>query len=146
MAIDKSGEFWKGNSIEDIKEYLIAYSEDQYPVKKVVISKCDKCNCEEFLLEYDQDEGVVKAVCNSCETVKYIADSKEYFEEAEPEEYECLECKTNYANVAVGLAYRENGDVKWVYVGIRCPKCGMLGSINDWKINYGPTKELEDNL
>lgn len=39
----------------------------------------------------------------------------------------------------IGFIRRENGNVKWVYVGNRCIECGTLGSCLDWKIDYEPT-------
>lgn len=146
MAIDTSGKWWKGNSIEDIKDYLIAYSNSTYPVQKVIISKCDKCNGNEFLVEYDCDEGVVKIICKTCKTKKYLADSEEYWEDIRPKKYKCTECKSIHANVGTGFAYRDSGDIKWVYIGVRCSNCGILGSVADWKINYSPTNELEENV
>lgn len=146
MSIDKSAEWWKGNGIEDIKEYLISYSEDSYPIQKVIISKCNKCDSVEFLVEFDGNEGATRIICTSCKEVKYLADSKEYWEDVELEKYKCIECKSTHANVGTGFTYREGGDIKWVYIGVRCAKCGILGSVADWKIDYGPTTELEKNV
>jgi hypothetical protein len=146
MSIDTSGKWWRGNNIEDIKDYLIAYSESAYPVQKVAISKCNKCGCEEFLVEFDWDEGVSRVICKSCETIKYLADSQENWNDIKPRKYKCVECKSTHANVGIGYAYRENGDIKWVYIGVRCSKCGILGSVTDWKIDFSPTKEIEENI
>ena len=56
----------------------------------------------------------------------------------------CKSCKEY--NLRVGFARRENGSVKWVYIGNRCTGCGTLGSYLDWKINYEPTDEMERNI
>lgn len=56
----------------------------------------------------------------------------------------CKQCKQ--FNVRIGFDRRENGDVRWVYEGERCVNCGTLGSFLDWKIDYGPTAEMEQNL
>ena len=49
-------------------------------------------------------------------------------------------------NVKVGFVRRENGSVKWVYIGSRCANCGVLASYLDWKVSYEPTEEMEGNI
>ena len=55
-------------------------------------------------------------------------------------------CGAEIFNVAVGFAHHENGDVRWVYVALRCLQDGTLGVYADWKIDYSPTKELFDRV
>ena len=45
-----------------------------------------------------------------------------------------------------GFIRRDSGSVKWVYIGSRCANCGVLGSFLDWKIDYEPTDETENNI
>lgn len=53
--IDKSGEYWKSETAEDIDEYLREYSDDPaLDVKPIVC----KCGSEELYLNCEQDEGV----------------------------------------------------------------------------------------
>jgi len=40
--------------------------------------------------------------------------------------------------ITVGVAlYTKTDDVKWVYVGGRCPKCGLTAVYGDWKCEGG---------
>ena len=144
MSIDTRGKWWKGNSEEDISEYLRAYSENK--VKKVFISSCNECGNKDFFVEFDWDEGVTRIICSKCKSIKYLADSEENWEGIKPRKYKCVECKSTSANVGTGFIYRDNGDVKWVYIGVRCSKCGILGSVTDWSIDYSPTSEVEKNI
>jgi hypothetical protein len=56
--------------------------------------------------------------------------------------WKCIECKSHSANVGVGFFLKGNKEVRWIYVGLRCSKCGVLGCYTNWKIDYEPTKHL----
>lgn len=67
--------------------------------------------------------------------------------DAKPKLGKCSVCKTGKQyNVRVGFIRRDNGSVKWVYIGNRCMNCGTLGSYLDWKIDYEPTDAMEQNI
>jgi hypothetical protein len=140
MSIDDSGEHWIGTEAADIDEYLRAYTADSYPVDRIVHSTCT-CGHTAFRMLVDADEGCVQRTCSSCGGSQLICDSAEYWDEAEPEEAVCP-CGAEFFEVAVGFSHREDGSVKWITVGQRCVKCGVLGSPVDWKIDYAPTHHL----
>jgi len=145
MTVDKSGEYWVGTDANDIKEFLIAFTEDGYPIKEFRLAKCD-CGSDVFILEADFDQGTARRTCAKCKKQHLMCDSAEYWDESEPEEWSCA-CNSNTTNIGVGFALRphepdEEPDVKWIYVGCRCSKCGTLGCFADWKINYGPSLHL----
>ena len=48
--------------------------------------------------------------------------------------------------IAVAFSHREDASVRWVTVGERCTKCGVLGAAVDWKIDYPPTEHLYDQV
>ncbi|MDR1643296.1 MAG: hypothetical protein LBT59_26675 [Clostridiales bacterium] len=75
-----------------------------------------------------------------------MLDSEECWEECKPVPYECPVCGTSLHSLAVGFVYRASRDVKWVYIGSRCEKCHRLDSYLDWKIDYSPTDEMENNV
>ena len=143
--IDKTGKYWTGDSPKDIDPYLRLYAEEPgLEVKPVV---CHNCGGDAFELRCDGNEGVVQVKCAACGTKKILLDGEEYWENARPRLRRCLVCKDSRTwNVRVGFQRRENGDVRWVYIGNRCTNCGTLGSFLDWKVNYGPTDEMEQNL
>jgi hypothetical protein len=65
--------------------------------------------------------------------------------DADPGDAACP-CGGEIFNVAVGFALRDDGDVRWVYVGLRCTKDGILGVYADWKIDFSPTVHLLDRV
>ena len=108
---------------------------------------CHTCGGDSFELRVDQTEGAVQVTCTSCGTKKILLDCDDVWEDAKPRLRKCRICKTCKSyHVRVGFIRRENGSVKWVYIGNRCTNCGTLGSYLDWKIDYEPTDEMEQNI
>ena len=141
--IDKTDEFWASATADDIDEYLKAYSDNSaLDVKPVICG----CGSDTFTIKCDQDESVIGVRCEQCGAEKLIADSAEYWDDADPEDFECPICKNRVYNTRVGFRRRRNGSVKWVYIGVRCTQCKALGSPLDWKIDYEPTDEMERNI
>ena len=141
MGIDKSGKWWIGTSPDDIKEYLEAYTAKGYPAQAVRQAKC-KCGSETLELFADDNEGCAKRVCISCGVEHFICDSGEYWSDATPEKWKCIECASTKANIGVGFSLYEDGEVRWLYVGERCLNCGILGCFAGWKVGYSPSKQL----
>ena len=142
--IDRTPYFWTGDSPDDIDEWLAEYTEkSDLKIKQV---RCHHCGSEEFKVRVDQDEGAIQVTCASCGKKKILLDGEEYWEDCSPRAKKCPVCKKGLFNIRVGFDYRENGDVKWVYIGNRCTACGTLGSFVDWPVDYGPTNEMENNI
>jgi hypothetical protein len=141
MSIDKSAKWWVGTSAEDIKEYLEAYSADNYKASVFRLATCS-CSHDAFHLLADDDEGCAKRICTSCGREQFICDSDEYWTAASPEEWKCIECGSTKTNIGVGFSLYEDGEIRWLYVGVRCATCGILGCFAGWKIAYSPSKHL----
>jgi hypothetical protein len=135
VTIDTSGKWWVGSSAQDIDEYLQAYSSDGYKTNVFRLAKC-QCGSTEFELEADDDEGVARRTCVACCAVHFICDSQEYWEDASLQKWKCIECKSTIANVGVGFSLYEDDPkgIRWLYVGERCAKCGVLGCFAGWKV------------
>lgn len=143
--IDKSKKYWRGDKESDIAEWLRLYAQDPKMDTKRII--CHTCESDSFALQIDQEEDAIQVTCTECGTEKILLDCKDVWENAKPKMRKCSVCKSSKAfNVRVGFSRRENGSVKWVYIGNRCTNCGTLGSYLDWKINYEPTDEMEQNI
>lgn len=143
--IDTSKKYWTGDNADDIDEYLREYSENNSIDVKPVI--CHSCGNDSFQLRVDQDEDAIQIKCTKCNAKKIILDCEEVWEDAQPKLGKCPVCKSSKEyNVKVGFVRRENGSAKWVYIGNRCTNCGTLGSYLDWKIDYEPTTEMENNI
>jgi hypothetical protein len=140
-VIDRSGQWWKGTEFEDlvtyVREYTAAMGE---PAGPVIQSACE-CGHRVFSLELDDEQGCARRTCRACGRAAFIADSAEWWEEAEPGEAQCP-CGEEAFELAVAFSLRDDGDVRWITVGARCIACCVLGAYVDWKIDYSPTDHL----
>jgi hypothetical protein len=141
MAVDKSGELWRGEGFADLAEYLRHFQAGGYSVDKVVESMCRSCNGRAFRVMVDDEVGCAQRVCVACGTPAFIADSAEYWGDAEPGECACP-CGGEEFAVAVAFALHDDGDVRWISIGLRCLADNTLGVYADWKINYSPSDHL----
>lgn len=146
MAIDKSGKWWTGSTPDDLREYLEALSEDSYKVHEFRLARCH-CGSVDFEVETSDEDGVARRTCAKCRNEHFICDSGEYWDEADTERWQCIECQSIIANVGVGFSlYDDRQDIHWLYIGERCAQCGLLGCTASWKIGYGPSLQLLDQV
>ena len=141
MAIDTSGKWWVGTEPNDIAAYLDRYGAGNAAVSAFRLSEC-ACSSVTFMLDADDDEGCAKRTCTRCAAEHLICDSADYWNEASPIRLHCVECKNEPANVGIGFSLYEDGEVRWVYVGVRCTNCGVLGCFAGWKVGYSPSAQL----
>ena len=112
--------------------YFSDHGEGSYFPTHFADAKC-KCGGREFLLLLDAEQGAAVRVCGKCGHDHAIGDSGDYLEDAELEDQECL-CGSPLFEITVGVSlYRESEDVRWLYIGCRCPACGLAGCYGDWK-------------
>ncbi|MBG6134410.1 hypothetical protein [Longispora fulva] len=141
MTLNKSGKMWRGEEFADLAEFIRHFQAGGYPVDTVVESTCRPCGGYSFRVALDDEEGCAQRVCVNCGVAAFIADSAEYWTEADPGECECP-CGGDEFTVAVGFALRDGQDVRWISVGLRCLTDNSLGVYTDWKIDYSPTEHL----
>lgn len=108
---------------------------------KIVPSVCGGCDGRVFFVLVDDVEGGAERVCAGCGGRAFIADSEEFWEDADPGEAGCP-CGSEEFEAAVAFSLAGDGSVRWVTVGLRCIKDGFCGVYADWKIDYGPTDPL----
>jgi hypothetical protein len=89
MALDKSGELWRGEDFADLADYIRHFQAEGYQVDQVVESVCGHCNGRAFRVLVDDTEGCAQRTCIGCGTTAFIADSAEYWDEADPGECQC---------------------------------------------------------
>ncbi len=142
--ITKYKEYWKGSEADDITEYLKQYSGN--PRLDVKDISCRSCDGDVFIINCDADECAIQVKCTRCGKAKFIADSAEYWDDAQPETVTCPICGGSAYNAKIGFERADSGRIKWIYIGIRCAKCGALGSPLDWSIDYDPDEELDKNI
>jgi hypothetical protein len=142
MAIDSTGEWYRGDTFADLAEFLQQWYESEYPVASVARSVC-QCGGTLFHVFADDAEGVAQRVCASCGAESFLADSDEFWDETEPEQVFCS-CGHDSFEVGIGFSMRksEPDEVKWITVGVRCGACGILASPVDWKSDFLPSQHL----
>ena len=145
VAIDKSGDAWRGEDAADLAQYLQEFEAGGYRVGRVVAAGCPGCAGRVFRLSTDADDGCAERTCPECGKSVLMLDSEDYWEGAAPEEVRCR-CGADLFEVAVAFSLRANGDVRWVSVGMRCTGDGVLGCCADWKIDYSPSCDLLDRV
>lgn len=131
MAIDESGEWWRGTEFADIVTYLKALEPGGYPVDRVIEARC-ACGGRSFRLNLNRDDELAQTECAECGVVTFVADSEEHWDPAEVERLVCS-CESGLYEVGLGLCIRNNEWVRWGSLGARCVACGILGSPVDWK-------------
>lgn len=89
--IDKSKEYWYGDSADDIDEYLREYSmTDTLDVKPVL---CHSCGSEALHLKTDSVEGAIQVKCPVCGYTQILLDCDEVWKAAKPRLNRCPICK-----------------------------------------------------
>lgn len=142
MAIKKRGKYWYGDEQSDIRTELARYSAlNEYPTDHFAEAVCT-CGGRVFRIRVDDNEGAAIRICPACSTEYPIGDSADYMGDAELEDRECC-CGAAEFEVTVGVSlYPDSEDVRWLYLGCRCPKCGLTGSYADWKNEFNGHREL----
>lgn len=142
MTLTRRGIHSYGDSQADIRERLKIYSErNGYPATTFADAVC-VCGGRRFSLLIDEACGVAVRTCEACGTRHAMADSGEFLDGASLEECECL-CGKAVFEITVGLAlYDDSEDAKWLYIGCRCPHCGLTACYADWKNEYSGYRTL----
>ncbi len=136
-----------GQTFEDLAAFLQRPVPDGYPVDQVRECVCRSCAGRSFEVQVMDEESAARRTCLTCKAREFIADSAEYWDDDAPAEYFCgCPCGHEEFAAAVGFSLREDGDVRWLFVGLRCLDCGLMGVYEDWKISYGPSAFLLDQV
>ncbi len=114
-------------NLEDaINKYAKA---NKYPATRYDAVACS-CGSDNFKMFSDDEEGGVYLVCAECGEEHDIENSRGYIEKA------CqnvCNCDQESLQVGVGKSFYEGtDDPRWIYVGAKCPGCGLAGVYVDW--------------
>lgn len=136
MALNKRGAHFYGDSQDDIRDEVHRYSRlNGYMVQHFADAICT-CGSRTFRLALDDNEGAAVRICSQCNADHAIGDSEDYLDDASPEECACT-CGNEAFEITLGVSlYDESDDVKWLYVGCRCSKCGLTAVYGDWKNEF----------
>jgi hypothetical protein len=125
-----------GSRQADIREELLRYSAaNGYTASHFVDATC-ACGGRSFRLQLDDEAGAAVRLCVDCSHSHPMGDSADFLEEAELEECACP-CGSETCDISVGVSlYKDSDDVRWLYVGCRCRRCGLIAVYGDWKNEF----------
>jgi hypothetical protein len=142
MALEMREGYGYGDQQADIREELLRYSKLNGYVAHHFADAICKCGGKLFRLSVDDTEGAAVRKCCDCEIEHPIGDSDEFLDEAELEECACP-CGGDNLEITVGVSlYADSDDVRWLYLGCRCPRCGLTAVYGDWKNEFNGYREL----
>ena len=131
-----------GDEQEDIVAFLRESTANEYPAVHFAHARCDACKGRSFRVQIDDAAGVCVRTCAVCGRTHPVGDSADFLDEAELDECECP-CGKETFELTVGVAlYEGSEDVRWIYIGLRCVACGLVGNYGDWKNEYDDYREL----
>ncbi len=143
MAVTEQGEdWWRGTDARDLDAYLVEYSTAAGdPVSRVVHAVCALCGNGVFSVIVDDDAGVVGRTCLRCGDSRWMVDGAEHAAGARLGDAQCL-CGAETFDVAAGFSLLDDGELRSVYVALRCLACGLLGVYADWVVDCSPSDHL----
>jgi hypothetical protein len=141
MAIDRSGEWARGDQAADLDEFLTEFSAVGYPVSRVEHARCGQCGHSVFAVLLDDEQGAVQRICAACAADVLMLDSADTIADADLGQAVCP-CGGERFEIAVGFALKPDDAVEWLYVALRCTADGTLGVYVDWGIDYAPSSQL----
>ena len=146
MTIDKTSNWWTGTEAGDLEGYLAQFASDfDLAVDAFRISRCPDCGSLLFQVEYLDGRTSVRHVCMGCGRAQYVCDSGGPRWHGACRSFICPACSSQVANVGVGFTLNPAKDsVEWLYVGLRCARCGLLGCPADWSVGYSPSMHILD--
>ena len=135
-VIDRSGPWRNGESFDDLRDFVVAFTSRNYRADEIRRSVCERCGGTSFGLWLDDDEGCAQRRCGGCGETAFIGDSADWWDEAAPGEAACP-CGREGFEIAVGFSMIDSGEVNWITVGGRCLEWGCLGctSTGAWTTN-----------
>lgn len=142
MALRKRGKYRYGDTQADIREELLRYSEGVTYLAHHFSDAVCQCGAKVFRLSLDDTAGVAVRGCSACGVGHPIGDSEDYIGQAELEECACP-CGGESFEITAGVSlYDDSEDVRWFYLGCRCPSCGLTACYGDWKNEFIGYREL----
>jgi len=143
VTVTKRGSTGTGTDAADLDEYLRAFAAGGYAVADVVPAVCVACapTTAGFAVALDDEVGAAARRCLACHVEVSMLDSKDHLEDADLGDA-ARPCGGQQFDVAVGFAFLEDQEVRWVSVGLRRRTDGLLGVYVDWKLDYSPSRHL----
>jgi len=142
MALTKRGKHRYGDTQEDIRAEILRYSTSNGYVAHHFADAVCRCGGRIFGVLLDDRQGAAARTCVACGYQHPIGDSENYLDDADLGECGCP-CGSESFEVTAGVSlYDESEDVRWLYLGFRCPACGLTAVYGDWKNEFNGFREL----
>ena len=136
MTLQKRGKYRYGDSQVDIREEITRYSKANAYIAHHFADAVCRCGGKTFRLLLDDEEGAAVRICATCADEHPIGDSGEFLADATLEECACP-CGSERFEITVGVSlYEGSENVRWLYLGCRCPDCGLTAVYGDWKNEF----------
>ena len=145
VTINRIQQWWRGTEAADLDELLREFAAASYPVNRVAHAKCSNCDAAVFDVVLDDEEGCARRTCGTCGSSLLMLDSQDTVDSADLGQAACP-CGGERFEIAVGFALRDDDEIRWVYIALRCTADGTLGVYADWKIDYSPTAQLFEQV
>jgi len=142
MVLKRRGEHRYGETQADLREEVTRYARANHYVAHHFADPICGCGSRVFRLNLDDTAGAAVRTCVGCGDVHAIGDSGEYLDEADLEECACPCGGEVFELTAAVSLYRGSDDVRWFYLGCRCPACGLTAVYGDWKNEFNGYQEL----
>jgi hypothetical protein len=137
-----------GATAEDIRTFIVRF-QASYGGNEIDEFRAVQCRCgsDTFFFCYCPDGGASQRLCPVCDLSHLMCDSANYWEPEEVTDWDCRECRGARCNLGVGFALSKDREfIRWLYIAQRCVKCGLLDLCTSWKIMYGPSLQLMDQV
>jgi hypothetical protein len=146
MALRRRSGTYYGDGRADVETYIRKYSKaNGYTATQFAEANC-ACGSAVFNVLLDDDEGVAVRRCVACKREHPMADGAEHLADATLDECECP-CGKEAFEIVIGVAlYAGSTAVRWLYLGCRCPACGLTGTYGDWKNEHEDADALLANV
>lgn len=146
MTLRTRGDHRYGDRQSDVRQELARWSRGNgYAATRFADAHCALCGGVHFRLALDEDAGVAVRTCAACGEAHAMADGADFLDDAELEECACP-CGNEELELTLGAALYADGEtVRWLYVGARCPACGLVGVYGEWKNEHDDAGALLAN-
>lgn len=134
-SVRKQGKYWYSELPDGIRVEIRRYSKNNYPAEHFADARC-RCGRDIFRLRLDDREGAAVRTCVVCGKEHAIGDSARYLGDADLKDA-CCPCGGEEFQISAGVAlYDDSEDVRWIYLGCRCVRCGLVAVYGDWKNEF----------
>lgn len=133
MAPTQIGEHWVGESHDDLQMVLQLFSEEgDKPVDRFNDVVCE-CGHDSFRVSIDEEAKCAVRTCIECDESHFITQNEKSLEVAELNQCDCFCGEQAFQFSAAMTLLSNRHHIDWLYLGLRCTACGVMGCYADWQ-------------